>query len=173
MVRDIYEYHATAAVVPAIRGERWHRGYPPSVADELPNVVSQDFLFVMLDLEIKRALRYARPLSVVLISAALLRLSPDKRSFEKTGQLYEFAKQLERIRRNTDIVGRLATGELLFVLTETSLDNTSPMTKRVRAALEPLVGSELRAGTAGLSHSDPKSPGELVAQATANLETAG
>ena len=123
VIYDVVEFRVTAAVVPALRGQKWVMGYPPSVADELPNVVSEEFLLVMLELEIRRAVRHSRPLSAVCISSPLLHaLSKGRRSFVDTTRLYEFAEKLDQVRRNTDIVGRLSNGDLLFVLTETNLD---------------------------------------------------
>lgn len=160
VVYDVSEFRCTAAVVPALRGQKWAMNYPASVADELPNVVSEDFLRVMLELEIRRATRHQRPLSVVCLGMPLLHARDERpRSFVETTQLYEFAEKLDRVRRNTDIVGRLRSGDLVFVLTETPFEGTAPMIRRMREALAPF---EFHAGAAFVRLDEPGSAEETI-----------
>jgi hypothetical protein len=156
---DVAEFRVTAAVVPALRGQKWIMNYPPSVADELPNVVSEEFLRVMLELEIRRAVRHSRPLSVVCISLPLLHRAGGKRSYVETTRIYEFAERLDKVRRNTDIVGRLRSGELVFVLTETPFEGTKPMIRRLRDAFAPF---EFDAGAVFVSLDQPLTAEEVI-----------
>lgn len=170
IVYDVVEFRVTAAIVPALQGRKWAMGYPPSVGDELPNVVTEEFLQAMLELEIRRALRYNRPLSVVCVACPLLQSQTDKRrSFVDTTRLYEFAEKLNKIRRNTDIVGRLRSGALIFVLTETPFEGTTPMMRRLQEQLMPF---ELRTGATLLKANEPVTAKDLIDAAVRALKAA-
>ncbi|MBT3219346.1 MAG: hypothetical protein HN348_09670 [Proteobacteria bacterium] len=140
VVATVYTFSVTAALVPAMEGADWMPLAATSIADELPGVTNEDFVRQSLDIEIKRAIRHGRELSVVVLcSGVLMPTKKDQRSHDHLVRSYQFAVALEQTRRDTDIIGRMRGGQLLFLLPETPLEGTVPMMARLAKAFGPVL----------------------------------
>ena len=140
VIATVYNFNVTAAIIPAMQGLDWMPLVAAGTADELPGVANEDFVRQALDIEIKRALRYGRELSVVVLWSGVLNPPrKDQRRHDHLVRSYKFAVALERIRRDTDIVGRMKGGQLLFLLPETPLKGTVPMMARLGRAFGDLL----------------------------------
>ncbi|MEM7744335.1 MAG: diguanylate cyclase [Pseudomonadota bacterium] len=120
----------------------------------------RDFLELTAD-EVDRALRYDRPLTVILMTidgfSALRNTLGNDRVESLFGQVRD--KVLGSLRSH-DRTGRLGRGELGALLPETTLSNAVSATDRLRIALadDTTVGASVSMGVAALSPRmrDPK-----------------
>jgi len=166
---DAHSYFVTAAVIPALAGKPWRQDQLVEARDDIPGVLSEEALMFALKLEMRRARSYGDSLSVLVMDTWILRRGrAAPRSVEAVERLYEFAQAVEQTRRKTDVVGRLSTGELVFVLPETPIDNVPALTSRLFGAVGSVVGDEsLRMGIATLEH-EVDEPADLLDQAFAS-----
>ncbi|MGB9857159.1 MAG: diguanylate cyclase [Dictyoglomaceae bacterium] len=104
-----------------------------SITDSLTGVINKRRLEEILDSEIKRAIRFNHPLSVVFID-----IDHFKRINDTFGHLIgdEFLRELAlflvRNLRNTDHVGRFGGEEFVAVLVETDLSGAKKVSEKLR-----------------------------------------
>jgi two-component system, cell cycle response regulator len=136
----------------AIRETHFEQVQAASLIDVLTGVHNRKFLEVRLPLEIKRANRYQRPLSVMLIGFDQIG------EFRKTKGIFATEKWLQAvagllkdsIRQEVDWVARWNEYQFLVLLPETDVNDASTVAKRIKLRVNQLTieinGEPLKVG---------------------------
>lgn len=110
---------------------------PPSAApSEVTSAVPQ--FAESLSKELRRAIRYQRPLSLMVLSLEEFKLG---RGAEGQGLIDLFNKVLLQTSRDTDIVSRYSWDRFIVLLTETTAPNAVRFMHRVTTNLEKALGA--------------------------------
>jgi len=125
----------------AIRETHFEQVQAASLIDVLTGVHNRKFLEVRLPLEIKRANRYQRPLSVMLIGFNQIE------EFRKTKGIFATEKWLQAvacllrdsIRQEVDWVARWNEYQFLVLLPETDVNDASTVAKRIKLRVNQLT----------------------------------
>lgn len=140
-----------------------------SNTDALTETFNRRYLGVRLGLEIKRCVRYGRPLSVVMCDLDHFKKVNDEHGHQ-TGDsvLFAFAQALKScVRDQIDWVARYGGEEFVIVLPETEADGAYAAAERYRKAAEALevatpAGGTLKAtasfGVATITPEAPRGP---------------
>ncbi len=108
-----------------------------ALTDELTELPNRRALMEILELEVERARRHGRPLSL-----ALLDLDDFKQINDTYGHLTgdtvlrELAGVVRRSLRSTDVVGRFGGEEFMIIMPETEFSTAIRVLERVRLAIE-------------------------------------
>ena len=98
-----------------------------------------DFLQTAGD-EVPRAVRYDRPLALLMISIDRMSMIRKADGQPTAAQIFQtIAVLFEEMMRQPDRIGRLGAGELGVLLPETSLNNAAAVGERLRRAVESLT----------------------------------
>jgi diguanylate cyclase (GGDEF)-like protein len=90
-----------------------------------------------LDMEIKKAQRYNRPLSVVMMDLDRFKGFNDKYGHQSGDSILgQVGALLRAATRRTDIVGRYGGEEFLIILPETPVDNAGIFAEKLRKLVE-------------------------------------
>lgn len=125
----------------AIREAHLEQVQRASLVDVLTGAHNRKFMEERLPLEIKRANRYLRPLSVMLIGFSEIDL------FRKNHGVFAIEKMLQAtasilkdsIRQEVDWVARWANYQFLVILPETEVADASTVAKRLKVRLNQMV----------------------------------
>ncbi|HET7678309.1 MAG TPA: GGDEF domain-containing protein [Candidatus Limnocylindrales bacterium] len=125
-----------------------------ATTDRLTGVLNRETLLRQLDLEVERAQRYDRPLSIAFVDVDHTRRINDGQG-QVAGDvvLCEVARRLHDGTRAVDLVGRIGGDEFVIMLPETDAERAGLAAESLRRALAALP-IELPGGmttTAGLS----------------------
>jgi diguanylate cyclase (GGDEF)-like protein len=111
-----------------------------AVTDELTGLYNRRGLFELGKIEVERAIRYQRPLSVILFDIDHFKLVNDRYSHAVGDQvLRQLAELCRRTVRASDIVGRYGGEEFAVVLPETRLEEAQQVAERFRLAAEEIT----------------------------------
>ncbi|MDO8886658.1 GGDEF domain-containing protein [Candidatus Oleimmundimicrobium sp.] len=107
--------------------------------DGLTGVYNRQHLDNELKIEIKRAKRYNRPLSLIMLDIDHFKEVND-RCGHQVGDwtLKKIAKSMKDVARATDFVGRYGGEEFIVVCTETAIDKALNLAKRMRKEIKKL-----------------------------------
>jgi diguanylate cyclase (GGDEF)-like protein len=106
-----------------------------SLTDELTGVANARHLKRKLDGEVTRAIRYDRPLSVLIIDSDSLKRVNDKFGHDAGDRLLVgVAAAIQREMRSTDFVARYGGDEFVAILPETDLGGASSVARRLAQA---------------------------------------
>jgi diguanylate cyclase (GGDEF)-like protein len=107
-----------------------------AATDSLTGLFNRRHFYELAELEMKRSLRYERPLSVIMADIDFFKKVNDSYG-HAVGDLVlrEAATILKQNTRETDIVGRYGGEEFVLMLPETNLENALSLAERIRAAV--------------------------------------
>jgi diguanylate cyclase (GGDEF)-like protein len=101
--------------------------------DPLTGILNRQTLLVRLDEELARAVRYKRPLSVVLVDIDHFKRINDTHGHDAGDRvLDDLARQLSGSVRSVDVVGRYGGEEFLLILPETDADAAAAIAEKLR-----------------------------------------
>ena len=148
-----------------------------SNTDALTETFNRRYLGVRLGLEIKRCVRYGRPLSVAMCDLDHFKHVNDEHG-HRTGDavLAAFAQTIKRcVREQIDWVARYGGEEFVIVLPETGAEGAFAAAERYRVAVEQQVvpgpsGEPVRiTASLGVASINPQSPQDPVPSADDDL----
>ena len=125
----------------AVREAHFEQVHAASLMDVLTGVHNRKFLEDRLPLEIKRANRYQRPLSVMLIGFHQIDKVRKVNGIFATEKLLQATAALLRdsIRQEVDWVARWNEHQFLVLLPETDVADASTVAKRIKLRMNQLV----------------------------------
>lgn len=143
-----------------------------ATTDGLTGVLNRQAILEVLDREIERSKRYQSPLTVAVVDLDELKPINDTHG-HLTGDavLRAVAMTLVDQARRSDAVGRYGGDEFLVVLPNTTLEQASPLSDRIREALrsgqfqDVPQGVEVRCSIGFAQGTEATSPRDLVARA--------
>ncbi len=107
-----------------------------SRTDDLTGLYNRRHIFIELEREVERAVRYGRPLSGMMIDIDDFKKINDTYGHIVGDQVVQtFARILEDSIRGIDILGRYGGDEFLLILPETSLDEAQSVAERIRSSV--------------------------------------
>ena len=108
-----------------------------AITDELTRLYNRRYAMSTLDMEIKKAQRYNRPLSVVMMDLDRFKGFNDKYGHQSGDSILgQVGALLRAATRRTDIVGRYGGEEFLIILPETPVDNAGIFAEKLRKLVE-------------------------------------
>jgi diguanylate cyclase (GGDEF)-like protein len=116
-----------------------------SVTDDLTGLYNSRYLNQVLRRESKRAIRSARPVSMLFLDLDGFKNVNDRHGhLSGSRALVEAAEVIQRCSRETDIVARFGGDEFAVILPDTNPDGAMAMAERVREriSLHPFLASE-------------------------------
>ncbi len=158
------------------------RLFQSATYEGLTGLLRREAILEKLELELRRAQRYRRPLTVGIAD-----LDRFKRVNDRFGHLAgdlvlkRVAQTLSSSLRTSDWLGRLGGEEFLFLLPETDLEDSFPVAEKLRLAVEDLlveidetdaVEVTISIGLASVSElpaEPPATPSDLIAAADRSL----
>lgn len=140
--------------------------------DDVTGVLKDSYANRLLSLEIERARRYQRPLSVVLLAAEDWEAHFLDRGVEEADEkLATIGKLLVEGLRAVDVVARGGESRFLAILPETPAEGAQLAAERICETMAEKAGLQFRAGVAQFPD-DGVSREELAAEAEAALQFA-
>ena len=119
-----------------------------AVTDGLTEVYNHRFFHEQLSKEIKRAERYRRPLSVIMMDIDYFKKYNDRFGHKKGDQVLKImAKLLAKYTRRSDLVARYGGDEFVIILPETTKEKALELADRMRMKIEKSNLSKLEALT--------------------------
>ncbi len=138
--------------------------------DGLTGLYNHKYVYDILESEYKKAIRYKKPLTVIMIDIDHFKNINDNYGHQIGDQiLISVAKILKQMVRETDVVGRCGGEEFMIVLCETDLEGAYTLAERIRLYINKNkftaddVKVSISAGIAQLE--DEKSPKDIVKNA--------
>lgn len=158
------------------------RLFQSATYEGLTGLLRREAILEKLELELRRAQRYERPLTVGIADLDRFKQVND-RFGHLAGDLVlkRVAQTLSDSLRTSDWLGRLGGEEFLFLLPETDLENSVPVAEKLRLAVESLrveldrteeVEVTISIGLASVSElpaEPPATPSDLIAAADRSL----
>lgn len=120
-----------------------------AITDELTGLFNHRHFYHRLEQEFKRAQRYDRPLSLIILDFDFFKRYNDLRGHLAGDEaLRLLANRLRSNTRGVDILARYGGDEFCIILPETDLRQALVQAERIRSAMErdPPLGQELTAG---------------------------
>jgi diguanylate cyclase (GGDEF)-like protein len=107
-----------------------------AIRDELTGLYNYRFFQVRLREEVRRSIRYGRPLALMLGDVDYFKQVNDERG-HPTGNLVlqHMARKIEEETRNTDVLARYGGEEIAVILTETTAAEAVVVAEKVRTTL--------------------------------------
>ena len=148
-----------------------------SDTDELTGLKNRRAFNNALDVEIKKAIRYKRPFTVMMLDADDLKAVNDKFGHAVGDKLIvTMAQVVQESLRNTDVLARFGGDEFVAILTETPEDRGIEVAERVRSSVENTsfsfegarVSSTISIGVSCFSNGS-QTADEIMAQADKKL----
>lgn len=118
--------------------EKFNRMEQLAITDDLTGLASRRRLFEQGEIETDRALRYNRPLSLIMLDLDDFKLVND-RCGHKVGDLVLQHIANDCIRnhlRKADLAGRYGGEEFVLILPETDMEGAAALAERIRASCE-------------------------------------
>lgn len=110
-----------------------------SITDSLTGLYNHQYIYEQLKNEIKKAQRYERPFSVIMVDVDDFKNINDTYGHQVGDDvLVKISKTLRETAREVDLIARYGGEEFLLVLPETLLENEFVMAERIRTAIENL-----------------------------------
>ncbi|MFH2043900.1 MAG: sensor domain-containing diguanylate cyclase [Pseudomonadota bacterium] len=110
-----------------------------SIVDDLTGLFNKRHLNIQLEGEIQRALRYDRPLSLLMMDIDNFKQVNDTHGHSQGDQvLAGLARMLKSCIRNSDIAFRYGGEEMVVILTETPIEGCAQIAERVRQSCASL-----------------------------------
>lgn len=107
------------------------------VSDGLTGLYNDDYFRLMLDWEVTKAGRYRRPLALIMIDLDDFKPLNDRHGHPAGDEaLKEFARIIERTRRDSDLAARYGGDEFALLLPETGMQGAEEMIDRLRRHIE-------------------------------------
>jgi diguanylate cyclase (GGDEF)-like protein len=107
-----------------------------SITDELTKVYNYRYLQSQLGVEVRRAERYRRPLSLIMIDIDNFKSYNDEFGHLRGDiALFEVAKIIQENCRSVDIVARYGGEEFVVILPETTDEGAKKVGERIRKAV--------------------------------------
>jgi diguanylate cyclase (GGDEF)-like protein len=111
--------------------------------DALTGILNRHALIPILDHELNRSVRYARPFSIVILDIDEFKVVNDTFGhLEGDKVLRDLAKLVNNLLRKTDYIGRWGGEEFLLVLPETDNDSARNLAERIRVKLRETYVAE-------------------------------
>jgi diguanylate cyclase (GGDEF)-like protein len=108
-----------------------------ATTDALTNILNRHALYPVLNQELDRSARYARPFSIVLLDVDEFKeINDNFGHLEGDKVLRELSKLVSHLLRKTDSVGRWGGEEFLLVLPETGIAEAQVLAERIREKIE-------------------------------------
>jgi len=115
----------------------YERTRQQAITDELTKLYNRRHVMSILDMEIKKAQRYKRPLSVVMMDIDRFKGFNDNYGHQSGDTvLGQVGALLRAATRRTDIVGRYGGEEFLMILPETPAENAGIFAEKLRKLIE-------------------------------------
>lgn len=115
------------------------RLFQSATYEQLTGLLRREAILEALDVEIERASRYGRPLTVGMIDLDHFKKVNDTWGhLAGDAMLQRVASEIKFYLRSTDQIGRYGGEEFLFILPETGLEHGAQVAEKLRAALENL-----------------------------------
>jgi len=122
------------------------RLFQSATYEQLTGLLRREAILEALDIEIERASRYERPLTVGMIDLDHFKNVNDTWGhLAGDAMLQRVAAELKDCLRSTDQIGRYGGEEFLFFLTETDLKTGARVAEKLRLAIENLPSPVLEA----------------------------
>lgn len=122
------------------------RLFQSATYEQLTGLLRREAILEALDIEIERASRYGRPLTVGMIDLDHFKKVNDTWGhLAGDAMLQRVAGEIKIYLRSTDQIGRYGGEEFLFFLPETDLEQGAQVAEKLRAALENLPSPVLEA----------------------------
>lgn len=150
-----------------------------AITDGLTGLFNYRYFLILLDREFKRASRYGRPLSLILLDIDNFKRYNDTNGHNLGNEvLRQLAEVMRRVSRDVDFAVRYGGEEFIMLLPETNLTEACAVAERLRTAIAeyPFAGRAsqpggaltVSLGVAGYPF-DAHSDGELLEHADAAL----
>lgn len=108
-----------------------------AITDSLTQIFNRRAIFNLLNQELRRSIRYTRPLAVVMIDVDHFKPFNDTEGHILGDQaLKKLTETLKKNLRTTDIIGRYGGEEFLLIMPETNLDSAFEICNRLRTIIE-------------------------------------
>ena len=108
-----------------------------ATTDSLTGIANRRYLFRCGEQETVRAIRYKKPLAILMIDIDCFKKINDHWGHPIGDRvIFNIAKQLRNMLRNTDICGRLGGEEFTAILPETDVQGAVSLAERLRVAVE-------------------------------------
>jgi diguanylate cyclase (GGDEF)-like protein len=133
--RDFLVQLMGQAAIAIERSQLYHRKEELSIRDDLTKLYNFRHLDQVLDIEIRRCLRYGSVLSLIFLDLDYFKGVNDRYGHLMGSRvLVEVAELLNRNLRDVDIISRYGGDEFVVVLPETGIRTTVAITKRLHRA---------------------------------------
>lgn len=144
-----------------------------AVTDTLTGLYNRLKIDEVLDNELRRSLRFGQPFSVILIDIDKFKQVNDTHGHQVGDQvLIAFARTLQALTRNTDVLGRWGGEEFIIVCIHTDLAGASNLAENLRQKLQdqsiPVV-QQMTASFGVATYQLGDQPKDIVARADAAL----
>jgi len=142
-----------------------------SDTDELTGLKNRRAFNVALEAESKKAIRYGRGFSLLMLDADDLKSVNDQHGHAVGDKLIiAIARVVQESLRETDLLARYGGDEFVVILTETSLERAVEVAERIRSAVENTsfsadgdrVASTISIGVAGFSQEGGPDDGIMI-----------
>lgn len=111
-----------------------------AITDGLTSLYNRRYFEERLEEETRRARRYSRPMSIMMLDIDFFKQFNDNNGHLKGDQvLREIAQVLLRFSRETDIVARYGGEEFVMILPETDAHNSGLLAERIRVSVDETV----------------------------------
>jgi diguanylate cyclase (GGDEF)-like protein len=133
--RDFLVQLMGQAAIAIERSQLYHRKEELAIRDDLTKLYNFRYLDQVLDIEIRRCLRYGSVLSLIFLDLDYFKSVNDRYGHLMGSRvLVEVAELLNRNLRDVDIISRYGGDEFVIVLPETGIRTTGAITKRLHRA---------------------------------------
>ncbi|MBT5875237.1 MAG: diguanylate cyclase [Candidatus Latescibacteria bacterium] len=111
-----------------------------AITDGLTSLYNRRYFEERLEEETRRARRYSRPMSIMMLDIDFFKQFNDNNGHLKGDQvLREIAQVLLRFSRETDIVARYGGEEFVMILPETDAHNSGLLAERIRISVDETI----------------------------------
>ncbi|CCU78625.1 diguanylate cyclase (GGDEF domain) [Halanaerobium saccharolyticum subsp. saccharolyticum DSM 6643] len=118
-----------------------------TITDELTDLFNRRHILDLLEIEIKKASRYNRNLSVIMIDIDFFKKVNDNHGHQFGDKVLKILSDiLQQNTRNIDFVGRYGGEEFLIILPETDLDQAYLVAEKLRKTVKETQISGLESG---------------------------
>ena len=141
----LFETIATQASAPLENARLFERMEKLAITDGLTGLFNQRYFSEMAEKEISRAVRYQKPLSIIMIDLDHFKQVNDQFGHLMGDQMLQLiTRNCTRILRNVDIISRYGGEEFTVMLPETDLKEGLAVAERLREAIasSQVVSSE-------------------------------